>query len=184
MPGLASSEQGGAGYRSGRPALRWWRAGARSLCSSDGRGWSMPVSAPRPIFLARVRRSWASRPLDLARGARLHPAAPSAAASGRPTIALAPSSTSGQIHACARPARVFAARVTAACSRFPAKTLQTVSGTSQRQALGSYDVQSGPYEGNPQRLPSCINQPARSFSSSQRPLLRIVARLLMIKSQA
>src|SRR5262249_56779337 len=64
----------------------------------------------------------ASRPLDLARGTRLYSVASGSAAGGRPALALAPSPTSRQVHAGARPARVFAARGPTPRALLPAPT--------------------------------------------------------------
>ena len=82
------------------------------------------------------------------------------------------------------PTGVFALLSTAPDPGLRAKTLRTLSRTPQRQALGPGDALSGHHQGPPQRLPSRLNQTASSSSRCQRLLPRLVARLLMVKSQA
>src|SRR5262249_41506292 len=66
----------------------------------------------------------------------------------------------------------------------PAKTLWTLARAPHRQALGPCDALSHRHQGDPQRLIGRLSLVANSSVSRQRPLPKLVARLLLVKSQA
>jgi hypothetical protein len=152
----------------------------------------------------------ASRPLDLARAAGLHPAytrpTPSCAWPAHwPMTSRSPGSVPSVPSVPSRPAHVprngsdaGLRRCWCASPSWPPhpglphpglstttlRMLAPVPRASQRQALGARHALSGDHQGHPGRHAGRLNQSTRSSSSRQRPLLSLVARLLMLKSQA
>jgi hypothetical protein len=133
---VACSRRGGAKPGAHLALLRQaLRVGAYLPLSQTGFGMEHPSGkAPR-----------AGRPVDMA-GGRFHPAEAGAGARGEPEAALGTSIRRRSPDTCACPSRSFGAFGRARHTRQAAETLWTLSGATQRTALGPGEALPGSQE--------------------------------------